>query len=391
MTSLKRTICILTLLLTFVGCSSNKSIQFEGEELETSAYDGTLARVSIYGINDGYDSADGDVLAELQAVAKEKLQGNRSLFSGSRDKLYILKIKASPSESGVECINTKFSHTTEGTLDTHFTLATLERTPHTLFDVEIETNGRHEVSTFSDAKHLINCGTVTAIATDAISRSIRIFDLLIKEANGLDVTRELETVKNDEDINGSTIVMKAVGKTLYGVLAPVAIVINSAAEADWSSAISSAAKAADNMPTASYDPLTAPHTTPAYTVNSPVPQRPQSTQTTSPQNQPSSSSTQSRPKTPAATKTTPTRAPRKTATAEIQARGTTDMHFPYDQALNLATTNADTQARQSCRENYRGNISTLGDPNMEKKECVENRNQEYRCVVQIVHTCEYKQ
>ena len=75
---------------------------------------------------------------------------------------------------------------------------------------------------------------------------------------------------------------------------------------------------------------------------------------------------------------------------ELQARGTTNMYFPYDQALNLATTNADTQARRQCRESYRGRITSLSNPNMVKKECDENRNEQYRCVVQITHTCEYK-
>ncbi|MDO6822143.1 hypothetical protein [Marinobacter sp. 1_MG-2023] len=383
MTYFKQVIFLLAVALTIGGCS-NKSIQFEGEDLEQSAYDGTLARVSIYGI-----SNDGDILTALQETAKEKFQENRNLFSGSDSHLYTLKINTSVAESGIECKETNLSYTTEGTLSTNYILATLERHPQTLFDVDIETKGHHEASRMSDIKNAIDCGKKTAIATDAISRSIRIFDLLVKEANGLDVTQDLEKVKNDKDIEGGAIVMRVVTGTLYTIVMPIGVAVETAAETDWSSTISAAAKAADNMSATSYDPLKTTYSTPSYNMSYPSPQTLPQAATTQPQGSASGRPTQSRLQPQPAPKAEKPAA--KTVTAEIQARGTTDMHFAYAQALDLATTNADTQARQQCRENYRGTITTLDDPNMAKKECVENRNQEYRCVVQITHTCEYKQ
>ncbi|WP_372966083.1 hypothetical protein [Marinobacter sp.] len=389
MTYFKRITCLLALALSINGCSSNKSIQFEGEDLEKPAYDGTLARVSIFGISDGYGATDDDTLSELQAIAKEKIQANKNLFSGSGNQLYTLKINSSVAESGIKCKTTKLSHTTEGTLNTNFILATLERHPRTLFDVDIETKGHHETSVMSDIENIVNCGTQTAIATDAISRSIRIFDLLVKQANGMDVTHDLEKVKSDEDLEGGAIVMRVVTGALYAVVVPIGVTVETIAETDWSDTISAAAKAANNLPAASYDPLAINNSTPAYTMTPPSPVPAIQTGPTQPQSSPSVRATQSSLQTqpaPKATKPAP-----KTVTTEIQTSGTTNMHFPYDQALNLATTNADTQARQECRENYRGKIITLSDPNMVRKECTANRNDEYRCVVQITHTCEYKQ
>ncbi|RBW48596.1 hypothetical protein [Marinobacter sp. F3R11] len=391
MTAIKRIPFVLALALTIGGCSSNKNIQFEGEDLEKPAYDGTLARVSIFGISDGHGATDDETLDKLQAIAKEKFQANKNLFSGSGNQLYTLKINSSVAESGIECTRTKLSYTTEGTLTTNYILATLERHPRTLFDVDIETKGHHETSVMSDIENIVNCGTQTAIATDAISRSIRIFDLLVKQANGMDVTHDLEKVKSDEDIEGSAIVMRVFSGALYAVVVPIGVTVETIAETDWSDTISAAAKAASNLPAASYDPLAINNSTPAYTMSPPSPTPTPAIQTEPTQQQSPSSvrATQSNPQTqpaPKATKPAP-----KTVTTEIQTSGTTNMHFPYDQALNLATTNADTLARQQCRENHRGKITTLSDPNMVRKECTANRNDEYRCVVQITHTCEYTQ
>lgn len=365
-----------------LSACSNKNVNFLGPELEKPAYDGTLARVSIHGIT------DGKTLTQLQRTAREKFQENRNLFSGSGETLYTLNVNVTPAPGGIECKDSTLSYISSGSLDTHYTLSTLERQPKALFDVDIQTAGHHEVSRMSNIRHAINCGTQTAIATDAISRSMRIFDLLVKEANGLDVSRELEKVKNDKDLQGSAIVMRMVAGTLYTVTVPIATTIEAAADTDWSSTMSAAAKAADGMSTPTYDPLKTTHSPPphTYTVDAPSVRPPRPSTPSQPQGSSRPSHNTAQPQAaPKRDKPAP-----KAATAEIQTRGTTNMHHAYDQALNLATTNADNRARQQCRENYKGHISTLSDPNMVKKECSENQNQEYRCVVQITHTCEYK-
>lgn len=371
-------LCCVVLVL---GACSNKNVSFVGPQLEQPAYDGTLARVSIYGI------ADGDIKSALQRTAKQKFQENKNLFSGSPGQLYTLNISVSDTEAGIKCDSTKLSYITKGTLKTNYTLATLAREPEQLFNADIETRGQNETSVLADIHSIAKCGTRSVIATDAVSRSMRIFDLLIKRSQGLDVSKELVQVQNDTDLQGSAIVMRAVSGALYALVVPIGKTVEAAADADWGSAISAAAKAADNMPATTY--------TPSYTPLRPINRS--GTISTAKSPQPRSSPTKTA--TASTRRSSTARPPTAPSTAkpaarivkvELQARGTTNMYFPYDQALNLATTNADTQARRQCRESYRGRITSLSNPNMVKKECDENRNEQYRCVVQITHTCEYK-
>lgn len=362
-------LCFVVLVLS--ACS-NKNVSFIGSQLEQPAYDGTLARVSIYGI------ADGDIKSALQHTAKQKFQDNRSLFSGSTNQLYTLNIDVSDGDAGIHCDSTKLSYISKGTLNTNYTLSTLSREPQQLFNADIETKGQHETSVLSDIHSIVQCGSRSVIATDAVSRSMRIFDLLIKRSKGLDVTKELVQVQNDKDLQGSAIVMRAVSGALYALVVPIGKTVEAAADADWGSAISAAAKAADNISTTAY----APTYTPPQSIN-----RASSAPSAAslPKASTYRSSTVRQQSAPSSAKPVA-----RVVSVELQARGTTNMYFPYDQALNLATTNADNKARQQCRENYRGRITSLSNPNMVKKECDENRNEQYRCVVQITHTCEYK-
>lgn len=374
---------LLYFLLLLLSACSNKSVTFLGSELEKPAYDGTLARVSIYGIS------DGDTQAALQNTAKQKFQDNRSLFSGSSNNLYTLSMSVSTAKTGIQCDENKLSYISKGSLKTSYALATLERDPQDLFNADIETRGQHETSVLAPIQEIVKCGSMAMIATDAVSRSMRIFDLLVKRANGMDVSKEMASVRSDKDLQGSAIVLKAISGALYAIVVPIATTVEAAADADWGSAISAAAKAADQMPAASYSssqpirrsmPSTA--ASQAYGQTHSAQSEQQKTTSNSASRVPSVRSQQtsaSKPK-PAA----------RIVTTELQARGTTNTYFPYDQALDLATTNADTQARRQCRESYRGRITSLAKPNMVKKECDENRNQQYRCVVQITHTCEYK-
>ena len=90
-------LCCVVLVL---GACSNKNVSFVGPQLEQPAYDGTLARVSIYGI------ADGDIKSALQRTAKQKFQENKNLFSGSPGQLYTLNISVSDTEAGIKCDST---------------------------------------------------------------------------------------------------------------------------------------------------------------------------------------------------------------------------------------------------------------------------------------------
>lgn len=389
MPSLLKLPSFLALFLVVASCS-NKNVNFMGPNLDTPAYDGTLARVSIYGISDGYDQTDAKVVSELQTTAKQKFQNNPSLFSGSSNNLYTLTIDTFSDEDDIACEATKLSQISRGTLTTQYTLATLERTPQTLFDVEIRTQGHHESSRMSDVVNAINCGTKTAIAKDAISRSMRIFDLLVKEANGLDVSREIAAVEQDKDLQGTAIVMRMISGTLYTVAVPIGVTIQAAADTDWSNTISAAAKAADGMSSTHADPLKNLDRPPAYIQPSPQPLQTDQISPSLPQRSLQQRAPESQ-GSPAAASTVRKPPSRTRSTVEIQSRGSTDMHFPYEQALDLATTNADTEARRQCRENYRGKITTLSDPNMVRKECSQNHNNEYRCVVQLTHSCEYSQ
>ncbi|CAA0080817.1 Uncharacterised protein [Zhongshania aliphaticivorans] len=69
----------------------------------------------------------------------------------------------------------------------------------------------------------------------------------------------------------------------------------------------------------------------------------------------------------------------------LEAYGTTDMHFAYDQALNLAETNAYNAAASSCAA-QNGRLEK-GSGTMAKKNCKENGSGEHRCEVNMLFTC----
>lgn len=374
---------LLCFFLLLLSACSNKGVSFVGPKLERPAYDGTLARVSIYGIS------DGDTQAELQNTAKKKFQDNRSLFSGSSNNLYTLSMNVSTAKTGVQCDENKLSYISKGSLNTSYILATLERNPQDLFNADIETRGQHETSVLAPIQEIVKCGSPAMIATDAVSRSMRIFDLLVKRENGMDVSKEMASVRSDKDLQGSAIILKAISGALYAIVVPVATTVEAAADADWGGAISAAAKAADKMPAASYS------SSRQIRPSMPIAAAPQAYGQAHPTQSPQQKATSNGASRASAVRSQQTSASKPKPAArivkvELQARGTTNMYFPYDQALDLATTNADTQARRQCRESYKGRITSLAKPNMVKKECDESRSQQYRCVVQITHTCEYK-
>lgn len=70
----------------------------------------------------------------------------------------------------------------------------------------------------------------------------------------------------------------------------------------------------------------------------------------------------------------------------IEAKGTTSMYFEYDQALDLAETNAANEAANLCA----GHSARLmkGSGTMAKKNCVQNRNDEHKCNVTMLFTCQ---
>ncbi|MFT4917744.1 MAG: hypothetical protein ACI8RU_000357 [Zhongshania aliphaticivorans] len=69
----------------------------------------------------------------------------------------------------------------------------------------------------------------------------------------------------------------------------------------------------------------------------------------------------------------------------LEAYGTTDMHFAYNQALNLAETNAYNTAASSCAA-QNGRLEK-GSGTMAKKNCKENASGEHRCEVNMLFTC----
>lgn len=69
----------------------------------------------------------------------------------------------------------------------------------------------------------------------------------------------------------------------------------------------------------------------------------------------------------------------------IESHGTTDMHFPHEQALNLAETNAYTAAASSCAKQH-GRLEK-GSGTLAKKSCNKNNNDEFRCEVHMLFTC----
>jgi hypothetical protein len=69
----------------------------------------------------------------------------------------------------------------------------------------------------------------------------------------------------------------------------------------------------------------------------------------------------------------------------IEAKGTTSMHFEYDQALDLSETNAYNAASSSCAS-QNGRLKK-GSGTMAKKSCDQNKNDEYKCNVTMLFTC----
>lgn len=69
----------------------------------------------------------------------------------------------------------------------------------------------------------------------------------------------------------------------------------------------------------------------------------------------------------------------------IEAHGTTDMHFPYEQALDLAETNAHNAAANSCAD--QGGRLEKGSGTLSKKNCAENAYGEHRCDAYMLFTC----
>ena len=72
----------------------------------------------------------------------------------------------------------------------------------------------------------------------------------------------------------------------------------------------------------------------------------------------------------------------------LEAHGTTNMHFAYEQALDLAETNAYNTAASSCAAQH-GRLEK-GSGTMAKKNCKENASGEYRCEVNMLFTCNKK-
>ncbi|MFD0948959.1 hypothetical protein ACFQ0F_00875 [Paraperlucidibaca wandonensis] len=72
----------------------------------------------------------------------------------------------------------------------------------------------------------------------------------------------------------------------------------------------------------------------------------------------------------------------------LEAHGTTSMYFGYDQALNLAETNAYNEAAQSCA-GHKGRLEK-DSGTMAKKNCAANANGEYKCKVTMLFSCKTK-